>query len=107
MAADLDPVTGPLTREQIRELAQAPFGTARAEIQKHDPFWGLTEGEKIEFEVICKGRIEGRAYIKATSQEEADGLAYDLTEAEIDWDFGGASDDFNINSIKPRKRGRA
>ncbi len=104
MAMVLDPVTGPLTREQIRELAEAPFGTARAEIQKYDPLWGKAEGDKIEFEIVCQGTLEGRAYVKAASQEEADNLADDLNGAEIDWDV--ARDDFTVISVEPYKRGR-
>lgn len=94
-----DAVTGVLTRDEFRELVDAPFGKARKEIQKRDPFWGRSEGDKIEFEVRVSSWCEGRAFVKAASQEEADKLADDLSNAEIDWEYD--SDDYVVLSVEP------
>ena len=95
-----DPVTGPLTRERLRELAAMPFGAAIKEIRKIDPYYGLKDGEKIEFEVTVTGRLQGRAWVKASSKEEAEKLADKLNEGDCDW--GGYScDDFEIIDVQP------
>lgn len=99
-----DPSTGPIPREKFAELVNLTAGKAREEIQKYDPFWGLQSGGKIEFEVVVTGRMEGRAYIKASSQKEADALADDLSDSDIDWDYGDG--DFDILSVEPHKPGR-
>lgn len=97
-----DPVTGPISREAFRELVQAPAGQARKKIQEYDPFWGREEGAKIDYEVTVSGMIQGTALVKASSQDEADKLADDLNDADIDW--GGGSDDFTVLSVAPYKR---
>lgn len=97
----IDPVTGPLSREELRKLANAPFGTAIKEIRKFDPMYGRAPGEKIEWKVICKSNMEGRAYVKAASKKEAEALADKLGCNDVDW--GTYSDDFEILSIEPHK----
>lgn len=105
MTAQLDSITGPLPREKLKELIAAPHGQARKIIQKYDPEWGRTPGEKFEWKIIVRrsGADQGTAYIKAASKEEADKLADDLTEAEVDWDYD--SIDFEILSVEPNKCG--
>jgi hypothetical protein len=98
----LDPVTGPMSREELRACVEAPHGGAAKIIRKHDPLFGLQPGEKIEWEVQCSGITHGTAYVKAASQEEADRLAADLTSGDVDWEFG--MDDFDVDDIKPAKR---
>lgn len=97
-----DPVTGPLSRQQLAELASAPFGAATEAIRKHDPLWGRSEGEKINWAVTVKRsrRDEGRAVVQASSQKEAAMLADDLTDDDIDWD---EDCDFEIVSVEPAK----
>ena len=97
-----DPSTGPIPREEFKELARAPAGEARKRIRDYDPLWGVREGEKIEWEVICDGQMRGRVIIKASSQEEADELADNLSDAEIDWEC--ATGDFDVISVEPYKR---
>ncbi len=96
--AKADPVTGPLTREELAALVAAPYGEATKAIRKHDPFWGLEAGAKIEWKVRCRSNADGVAYIKAASQKEADALADDLTESDVDW---GYDDDFEVLSVEP------
>jgi hypothetical protein len=96
----IDPVTGPFTREAFQELVAAPFGEAGKRIRKVDPFWGRKEGEKIDFEVTCVARLQGRAVIKAANQKEADKLSDDLGEHDFDWG-GYGCDDIDIIDVKP------
>lgn len=99
----LDPVTGPMPREKLKELAAAPAGEAVKIIRQYDPQWGRAPGEKFAWEVRVRrdGADTGVAYVEAASQEEADKLADDLDESEIDWDYSG--DDFFITSVEPQK----
>jgi hypothetical protein len=95
----MDPVTGPISRETLKELASLPYGAARAVIQKHDPLWGRQEGELITFAVKAAGTMYGTAYVKAKTPEEADELADKLGVNDFDWDDG--SDGFDILSVEP------
>jgi hypothetical protein len=101
-----DPSTGPLDRETLKELAAAPFGEAAAVIRKYDPQWGRGLGEKFDWKVTVRrsGADRGTAIIKAANQEEADALADDLTEMEIDWDYD--SDGFEVETVEPAKVGK-
>lgn len=98
-----NPSTGPLDPETLKALAEAPFGKAAETIRKYDPQWGRRPGEKFDWEVTVRrsGADRGTAIIKAASQEEADALADDLTESEIDWDFD--SDGFEVETVEPAK----
>lgn len=102
MPAKLDPVTGPLSRDEFMELAGAPFGAAAKRIRDFDPFFGRGDGEKIRWKVKCRGDMHGTAYIEAASEKEANNLADNLSEAEVDWD--GGSDDFEILSVEPDRK---
>jgi hypothetical protein len=93
-----DAVSGPLPRERLRELVEAPHGHAAKEIQKYDPQWGRRDGEKFEWEVRCTAVMTGRAIVLASSQDEADKAADELSEAEIDWEIGGEG--FEVESVE-------
>jgi hypothetical protein len=41
-----DPITGPLPRHKLKELADAPYGEAKRQIQVYDPLWGQSEADK-------------------------------------------------------------
>ena len=97
-----DPVTGPIPRDEFAALVALPCGEARKAIRKYDPLFGREEGEKIEWKVRAERRRDdcGTAIVKASSQEEADKLADDLTEHDFDWDddFG----DIEVKSVEPQ-----
>lgn len=95
-----DPSIGPIPRSKFREIAALPYGRAAKEIRKYDPMWGLAQGEKIEFRVECRGTMTGVAYVKASSQEEAEKAADELTGIEVDWDY---DDGIDIISVEPKK----
>ncbi len=84
----LDPSTGPMPREEFYALVEAPHGTAAKAIRKHDPFWGLPDGAKIEWCAIFtkEVEVEGYAYIKAASKSEAEVTAKQLTADKIEYD---------------------
>lgn len=83
-----DPVTGPISREELAGLANAPFGEAHKTIRKHDPLWGKKEGEKIEWNVEFEREVTeyACATVKAESEEEARKIAENLKEDDILWD---------------------
>jgi hypothetical protein len=98
-----NPSTGPLDRETLLALANAPFGKAKEVIREHDPQWGRGLGEKFEWKIAVRrdGADRGVAYLKASCKEEAEKLAYDLTTCDIEWDYD--DDGFFIESIEPAK----
>ncbi len=100
-----DPVTGPISREKLQELSAAPFGEALKEIRKHDPFYGIREGEPIVWRVSAsrRAREDGIAEVSADSIEKARILAEDLKESDFSWDASCIdTDDFEIEDVEPR-----
>jgi acyl-CoA reductase-like NAD-dependent aldehyde dehydrogenase len=84
-----DPISGPLTRDELRELAAAPFGEAARIIRRFDPLWGRqTEGELIRWRVrfIREVTEEGYAYVEAATKDDAERLADEIPVSQIDWD---------------------
>lgn len=103
-----DPITGPLPREKLRELVDAPYGEATQVLRQYDPEWGLKPGQKIEWEVVVERDVTGLgvAHVMAGSLKEAEKLTDDLCNSDIDWDDDGFQD-FVVKSVKPvRKRVR-
>ena len=94
-----DPVTGPLSRQEFAELVTVPYGEATKRIRKHDPFYQNGKGK---FRVKASGRMTGTAYVEASSQEEADKLADDLTDADFDWQDNGSG--WDIIAVELDKR---
>lgn len=79
-----DPVTGPLTRDKLKELAEAPHGVATQTIRRFDPLWGRRPGEK--FRWLVTATCEVRAYVEAADKEEAMRLACNLEDNEFGMD---------------------
>jgi hypothetical protein len=96
----LDPSTGPIPREQFKEIADAPFGEATKIIREYDPQWGRAPGEKFEWKITVqrKGSDCGTAIIKAASEQEANEAADALSEFDIDWDCG---EGFDVVAVEP------
>ncbi|MBN8958022.1 MAG: hypothetical protein J0H17_15845 [Rhizobiales bacterium] len=86
----IDPITGPLSREEFAALIDAPYGRATEVIRKYDPMFGRAPGEQIEWEVTFERDVtqEGYAVVKASSEEEAREVAEGLSSFEIDWNDG-------------------
>ena len=99
--ANHDPISGVLPREKLAELAAAPHGEATKVIRQYDPQWGRAPGEKFDWIVKVRrdGMDTGEAIVKAADQEEADELADDLQESDIEWNYG--SDGFTVESVEP------
>jgi len=99
-----DPIFGPLSREKLQELSAAPYGEALKEIRKHDPLFGLREGETITWRVRAtrQAREYGYANVDAASQEEATRIAEKLDEANFSWDCDDA-DEFEIDTVEPKR----
>lgn len=98
-----NPSTGPLDRETLLALANAPFGKAKEAIREHDPQWGRDLGEKFDWKITARrdGADRGIAYVKASCQKEADALADALTSCDIEWDCD--DDGFFIEAVEPAK----
>jgi hypothetical protein len=95
-----DPVTGPLTREKLKALADAPYGKALREIRKIDPWYGHPPGAKVELVVVATREIEGAAVVKAADMEEAKKLAERLKVNDFEWETSSwIDDDYDIQSI--------
>lgn len=101
MVKTIDPVTGPLSRDEFAEAVKAPCGKAAAIIRRHDPLWGRKPGEKIRWKIEVKGRMYGTAYVMAADQKEADKLADDIDSAAVDWDDWNS--DLEIITVEPDK----
>ena len=101
--AKLDPVSGPMPRELLRDLANAPHGRAVKVIREYDPQFGRAEGEKFDWEVRVErlGADQGSVIVKAANEDEACELAEDADECEVDWDY--SHDGMNVISAKPYK----
>lgn len=97
-----DPVSGPLPREKLQALADAPHGDARDIIRQYDPLWGLPAGAKIEFEVEFRADVVGYALVKASSIEEARKLAATLNKQEVEFDPSDA-EDWKVMRVEPVK----
>lgn len=99
-----DPSTGPIPREKFAELVNAPFGEASKAIRQHDPQWGRAPGAKFQWLVHVErsGSDQGRAWVDAASQEEAEQLAANLSTFDVDWEYDG--DRFMVVSVEPDKR---
>lgn len=99
--------TGPVSAEELRRIADLPYGKAVDELRKHDPFWGRAEGEKIKWRVRYTERVtmRGSVTVEAASEEEAVKIADKLTdEGKINFDddslnFGGG--DIEFYDVKP------
>lgn len=104
----IDPITGPLSREEFRSLWLAPFGAALEVIRKHDPLYGRKPGEKLRWLVTLKRHIPeiGTATVIAATEEEATELANNLAEAEIDWEpdhLGYWDDEGTVEKVVPER----
>lgn len=86
-----DPVTGVISREQLRALAAAPSaGFARDVIRNYDPLWGLPEGAPLRWRITLTREVveEGEAFVEAASEEEARARAAHLDDDAITWGIG-------------------
>lgn len=99
-----DPVTGPLSREKLHELADAPFGAALKEIRKFDPLYGIRDGDLVKWRVKATrmAREDGVAEVEAASIEGAKRLAEELDADDFDWDeFNSDIGDLEIEDVAP------
>jgi hypothetical protein len=99
----LDPVTGPLSREQFAELVAAPFGEAIKRIRKIDPMHGRKEGEKFTWAVRFTREIEeeGWGHVEASTEEEAIELGRKLDPAKLNWDVSDYYTSPQFDSVEP------
>lgn len=65
----IDPVTGPLSREEFARLVQAPFGKAIEAIREYDPQYGRQPGEKFRWKLTARCEMQGVAYVMAADEK--------------------------------------
>jgi len=84
----LDPVSGPVPRDVLKSLVDAPFGAALKTIRKYDPLYGRVEGETIKWRVRFERELieTGSAVVDASSEKEAMEIAGLLDEGDVNWD---------------------
>ena len=90
--------TGPLTSEELKELASEPFGAGLKAIRKHDPLYGRKEGERFKWRVTLSARAWADATVMAADEEDARREAELLDESEIEYkEFGNHV----VESVEP------
>lgn len=92
--------SGPLTPDELKALAEAPYGEATKAIRKHDPLFGRKPGEDIRWRVEATNVSIMVAYVHAENEEEAQRLAEKLNSCA--WKFSRANEDFEIISVEPQ-----
>lgn len=98
----MHPATGPISPEQMRELADAPYGKAAEVLRQHDPLFGKKPGDKIKWrvELETEARMVATTIVEATSREEAEEIVSKRHANSFDWECYDAND-FNIESVEP------
>ena len=95
---------GPLSAEQFQTLVDAPFGKALQTLRQYDPMWGRAPGETIRWRVTVSRLVRevGTAYVEAASEREAENLAANLDDRQINWDWDSCnSNDEMVESVEP------
>jgi hypothetical protein len=101
------PATGPISPEQMRALADAPYGKAAEVLRKHDPAWGLSSPDNPlrKYDVILSAMLPASALveIEATSPEQARKIAMAERFSNLDWDVDGNPEDVEVQEVEARK----
>lgn len=101
------PATGPITPEQMRALADAPFGKAAEVLRLHDPAWGLaSEGNPLrKYDVTLVAMLPAYAVVtvEATTEDQARTIAMKERFANLDWDVNGNPEDVEVDEVETRK----
>lgn len=94
------PISGPISPEELKALADAPYGKAAVELRKYDPLWGKLSRDAddpqpvIAWNVCLSQEVTMRAHVtvEARTEEEAMEIAENLSEQKLSWDqHGGGS----------------
>lgn len=98
-----DPVSGPLSREELRELVAAPYGAGLKVLRRYDPMVGRAPGETIKWRVsMYRECIErGWVTVEASSADEAEDIASKLPDAKIEWDDVEPTGEAWIEDVEP------
>lgn len=99
----LDPVTGPIPRDEFSKLVVAPYGQALKEIRKYDPLYGRITGEKFKWAVRFTREVEeeGWGYVEAATEEEVIELGKKLKAKDLNWDAGDYVGMPTFDSVEP------
>ena len=86
----------------MRALADAPYGKAAEVLRKHDPLFGVKDGDKIKWSVHVTTTSTATAYteVEAGSEEEAIELVSKRGANSFDWEVGWV-DDFDVDGADP------
>jgi hypothetical protein len=93
-----DPASGPITVDELKALADAPYGKAGETLRKHDPLWGRFSGDLDDPAPIRKWRVfvtqevtmEAYVTVEARTEEEACEIAECLPAGEFSWDHNSS-----------------
>lgn len=101
------PATGPISPEEMRALADAPYGKAAEVLRKHDPAWGLgtADNPNIKWEVVLVGSAPVYAIVEveAPTEEAARKMALALKVGRSDWevDTYAGVEDIDVDRVDP------
>lgn len=100
------PATGPISPEQMRALADAPYGKAAEVLRKHDPAWGMSDPDRPlrKYDVILTAMMPASAVVEveATSPEQARKIAMSERFSNLDWDIDGNPEDVEVDEVDAR-----
>lgn len=102
------PATGPISPEQMRELANAPYGKAAEVLRQHDPLWGKLHHDAdapaapIKWKVFVTQQVTMEAYAKveALTEEDALEIVGTMRASEFSWDLSD-TDTIEIQYAEP------
>lgn len=104
-----DPVSGPISPDELKRIAELPFGRAGVELRKHDPAWGLgsADNPNIKWEVTLTAMMPVSTIVEVEAPDEATAKKEAL-KSRLDWESDSFSgpEDIEIHSIAASGRKR-
>jgi hypothetical protein len=101
------PISGPISPEELRAIADLPYGKAGAELRKHDPAWGLgsAENPNIKWDVVLVGSAPVTTVVTVEAPDEATAkkAAMSIRVHRSDWEIDTYSriEDIDVESVEP------
>lgn len=102
------PISGPISPEELKALAELPYGKAQDELRKHDPAWGLSTPDKplIKWAVTLTANMPVYAEVEVEAPDEATArkMALQMDIPDRDWERDFSSpDDIDVESLESAK----
>jgi len=106
------PISGPISPDELRRIAELPYGKAAEELRKHDPAWGLAtqDNPHIKWTVTVTAMRPVYTEIEVEAPDEAAAKKLALREADgvgrYDWedDDTYSVEDIRVESVEPFRK---